>query len=76
MHERGGVLQLDKNQWFKHNYEALCAKLEQILQLKVGCPNFGPVLASGLVIPFSPSSYGMDITTRRRSLMGYFHIQM
>ena len=30
-------------EWFKHNCEVPWVKLEQILQLKVGCPNFGPV---------------------------------
>ena len=30
-------------EWFKHNCEVLWVKLEQILQLKVECPNFGPV---------------------------------
>ena len=30
-------------EWLKHNCEVLWAKLEQILHLKVECPNFGPV---------------------------------
>ena len=35
-------------EWFKHNCEILWAKLEQILQLKVGCPNFSPVRDLGI----------------------------
>ena len=29
-------------EWFKHDCEFFLVKLEQILQLKVGCLNFGP----------------------------------
>ena len=35
-------------EWFKHNCEVLWVKLEQILQLKVGCPNFDPVRDSAI----------------------------
>ena len=30
-------------EWFEHECEILCVMLEQILQLKVACLNFGPV---------------------------------
>ena len=30
-------------EWFKQDCEVFWVKLEQILQLKVGCPNLGPV---------------------------------
>ena len=43
-----------------HNCEVLLVKLEQILQLKVGCPNFGPVRDSA-IYPTESSQHDTDI---------------
>ena len=47
---------------FKHNCEVLWVKLEQILQLKVGCPNFGLVRDSAIYPAYNLQTYHLKPT--------------
>ena len=39
-------------EYFKHDFEVLWVRLEQILQLEVGCLNFGSVQDSGINLTY------------------------